>query len=57
LSTHGLSWYKLAVLEHHSSIAEDEVHCASNIAISVELPEAVGIEGVLIGINAASVNH
>ncbi|KAJ6706876.1 hypothetical protein OIU85_027252 [Salix viminalis] len=56
LSTHGLSWYKLAVLEHRRCIATYEVYRAGDIAISVQLPGAVGKEGALGGINAAKVD-
>lgn len=57
LSTHGLSGYYFAVLEHDCRIAEDKIHCSGDVGVSVELPVGVGVECVLIGINAAAVNY
>lgn len=45
----------VAVLEDHSSIAEDEVYGACDIALTVELAVGVGIESVLEGVERAPV--
>ena len=56
LVTQGLSRHELGVLEDHRSVAEDVVDCASDVTVSVELAEAVSVEGVLECINLAPVN-
>jgi hypothetical protein len=46
---------QFAVLENSNSIAKDEVNCACDGAVTVELALGVGIEGVLVTIYLAIV--
>lgn len=55
LVVHRLPHYHLAVLEHHSRIAEDEVDGAADGAVAVELPVGLGVEGVLVAVHLAVV--
>lgn len=44
-----------AVLEYRGGVAEDEVDGARDGAVAVELAVGVGVEGVLVGVEAAAV--
>lgn len=43
----------LALLQDGGAVAEDEVDCAGDAALAVELPERVGVQGVLVSFHAA----
>ncbi|KAF7824807.1 putative pectinesterase/pectinesterase inhibitor 24 [Senna tora] len=45
----------VAALEDYSCIAKYEVYCAIDVTFSVELPQGMGIEGVLVPLEAAPV--
>lgn len=47
----------VAVLEHRSGVAEDEVLGAGDVTIAVELALRVDVEGVLVAFEAAPVEH
>lgn len=56
----GATWTaegQLAVLEDGRGIAEDEVHCAVNVTLAVELAESQGVECVLVPGDAAPVER
>lgn len=55
LVLHGLSNEDLAVLDNRCSVAEDEVHRAIDVAVTIELALGVDEEGVLVGFEAAPV--
>ena len=38
----------LAVLQHRCSVAEDEINGAIDFTFSIELPQGVGVKGVLV---------
>jgi len=46
----------VAVLEDDCCIAEDEVDGARDVAVAVELAERVGVEGVLVAVDYATVD-
>uniref|UniRef100_J3L4T3 Uncharacterized protein n=1 Tax=Oryza brachyantha TaxID=4533 RepID=J3L4T3_ORYBR len=46
-----------AALEHGRRVAEHEVHRAGDGAVAVELPELVRVQGVLVAVQAAAVDH
>lgn len=50
----GLAGEDLAVLEDGGSIAKYEIDGAGDSAFAVELAEGVGIESVLVAVNAAA---
>lgn len=52
---HGLSRHDVAVLEDDGRVPEDEVDCARDVAVAVELTVRVGVESVLERIEGASV--
>ena len=47
----------VAVLQDDSGVAEDEVDCAVDIAVAVELISGVDVEGVLVPFKAALIEH
>lgn len=51
----GLTGKDLTVLEDDGTVAEDEVDGAGDSALPVELAEGVGVEGVLVAVDAAAV--
>ncbi|GMN37933.1 hypothetical protein TIFTF001_007214 [Ficus carica] len=51
----GAAGVEVAVLEDDGGVAEDEVDGAVDVALAVELPEGVGVEGVLVPYEAALV--
>lgn len=55
LVQHRLSGVDVAVLEDGGSVAEDEVDGAVDITVSIELPEGVDVESVLVALEAAAV--
>lgn len=57
LERHGLSGVDGAVLEDHGRVAEDEVDCAVDVAVAVELSLRVRVEGVLVADDVAPVDH
>ncbi|BAS74710.1 Os01g0788451, partial [Oryza sativa Japonica Group] len=46
-----------AALEHRRGVAEHEVHRAGDGAVAVELAELVRVQGVLVAVQAAAVDH
>nr|GMC83740.1 hypothetical protein BHE74_00043207 [Ipomoea batatas] len=56
LRSHGLAGHDLRVLDHGRGVAEDEVDGAGDVAVPVELPLAVGVESVLVGVDFAAVD-
>jgi len=57
LFLHWPSCINVAGLEDHSSVAKDEIHCAIDVAISVELSLGVHIESVLVPFKATPIEH
>lgn len=47
----------MAVLENCCGITEDEVHCATDFALSVELAHGVSVEAVLVTKDPTSEEH
>ncbi|KAG6531251.1 hypothetical protein ZIOFF_005041 [Zingiber officinale] len=54
-SSEGRWGVEVAVLEHHSSVAEDEVDNVVDIAVAKELVQQVGVEGALVTHEVAAV--
>lgn len=52
---HGLPRLYVAVLEHNTGVAEDEVDGARDVAVAVELAVGVRVQGVLKGVERAPV--
>lgn len=57
LLVHGAAGVDHAVLEDGGSVAEDEVHGAVDVALFVELPLRVDVEGVLVAFETAAEEH
>ena len=57
LALHGLSGLQLALLENDRCIPEDKVYGASDDGVAVELTVGVGVESVLVAVNAAAVDN
>ena len=55
LASAGAAGEDVAVLEDGEGAAEDEVDGAADVALAVELLRGVGVEGVLIALQAATV--
>ncbi|GER51142.1 ribosome-recycling factor [Striga asiatica] len=53
----GLAEDDAAALEDGSRVTEDEVDCAVDVAVAVELAEGEGVEGVLVPGDAAAVHY
>lgn len=53
----GLPHHQLAVLEHSHGVAEHEVDGAGDGAVAVELPLGLHVQGVLISVHLAVVEH
>lgn len=55
LAWQGHSGHYVAALEYDRGIPEDEVNGARDLALPVELPEGVNVQGVLVGTDRAPV--
>lgn len=54
LSREGLAGEDQTVLEDDCAVAKDEVDSAGYLGFTVELAKGVGVEGVLVAVNAAA---
>lgn len=56
LPGHSAARHKLAVLDDHGGVAKDEVNGAGDGAVAEELPQGVGVEGVLVALDLAAID-
>jgi len=52
-----VTWINVAILNNNGGVAKNEVHRAIYVALRIELPLGMDVEGVLVSFKAALVKY